>query len=378
MKLCSKCVIPETHETIAFDEKGVCNVCRQIEHKQENVDWDARGREFEKIINLHRNKGQYDCIVPFSGGKDSTYTLYKVVKDYKLKPLVVSFDHGFFRPNLLANVERTMQRLGCDYLKFKANPKVVKKIMFEALTRKGDFCWHCHVGVVTYPLQIAIKFKIPLVIWGEQSTEYASYTDYDQMEEVNEKLTNQFVNLGITAEDMVGMLDDTVTMRDLEPFRFPPLKELRALNYSSIPLGYFIPWDVKKHVEIIKKELGWRGDAVEGVPPEYDYEKIECAFQGIRDYCKFIKRGYARVSHLTSIDIRNHRLKREEAEKLIKEYEGKRPASLDIFLKYVGITEKEFNDMLIKHAISPYNHDFENTQTGQPLKDMPEWTLAQT
>ncbi len=376
MKLCSKCVTPETHETISFDGEGVCNVCRQIEYKQERVDWTAKRQEFEKLIDKYRHQGQYDCIVPFSGGKDSTYTLYALVKEFNLKPLVVSFDHGFFRPNVLANTERTMNKLGCDYLKFKANPSVVKKVMVEAMIRKGDFCWHCHTGIFAYPMQIAVKFKIPLVIWGEPSAEYTAYYSYEHAEEVDEKRFNRWVNLGITAEDMVGMLDGTVTMRDLEPFRYPALKELRAIHCCSVCLGSFISWDVKNQVELINKELGWQGDQVEGVGDGYTYEKIECAFQGIRDYCKYIKRGFARVTHLTSIDIRNGRLNRNKAVELVKQFEGKRPASLDIFLKYVGLTEEEFNEIIIKHQISPYQHDFSKTKAGEPLPDMNQWHLV--
>ena len=101
--------------------------------------------------------------------------------------------------------------------------------------------------------------------------------------------------------------------RDLIPFSYPALKDLKAINYRSVCLGSYIPWDVKRHYEVIARELGWEGDAVEGVPPGYDYEKIECSMQGVRDYLKFIKRGFARTTHLTSIDIRNGRLTREDA-----------------------------------------------------------------
>ena len=100
LRLCSRCVTPETHETIFFDKEGVCNVCRQQEFKQEKIDWDLRKKELHELLDAHRGKGDYDCIVPFSGGKDSTYTLYALVKEYGMKPLVVSFDHGFYRPTV--------------------------------------------------------------------------------------------------------------------------------------------------------------------------------------------------------------------------------------------------------------------------------------
>lgn len=373
LRRCTKCAIPETQETIVFDEAGVCNVCRQQEYKLSQIDWVERAREFAALVDEYRGKHDYDCIVPFSGGKDSTFTLYELVTRHRVKPLVVTFDHGFLRPTTLANTERTIKKLGVDYLKYRPSWKVVQKLMLESLHRKGDFCWHCHTGIFSYPMQIAVKFKVPLVIWGEPSAEYTSYYGYDEPEEVDERRFNRFVNLGITAEDMLGMLGGEITMRDLEPFAYPPPAELRKLNVRSVCLGSYMPWNVKDQVEIITRELGWQGAPVEGVPPGYEYEKIECAMQGVRDYLKFIKRGFARTSHLTSIDIRNGRMTREEAARLIEQHEGRRPASLDVFLEYVGLTEAEFMDIAMSHQVSPNAHDPGAVRPGAPLWDQPLW-----
>jgi N-acetyl sugar amidotransferase len=273
LKRCTRCALPETHESITFDAEGVCNVCRQVEFKQEQIDWGGRAAELDTLIEQYRGTHDYDCIVPFSGGKDSTFTLWYLVRQKGLKPLVVSFDHGFYRPNHLKNVERTITTLGVDYMRFRPNWDVVRKLMLEALERKGDFCWHCHTGIFSYPMQIAVKFEVPLLFWGEPSAEYTSYYSYDQgIEEVDERRFNRFVNLGITAQDMEGMLDDSVTMRDLEPFAYPKMKDLRRVGVRSVCLGSFIPWDVKQQVELIKDELGWQEDVVEGVPPGYGYE----------------------------------------------------------------------------------------------------------
>ena len=371
---CSRCVTPETHETIFFDQEGVCNVCRQQEYKQEKIDWDARKKELEELLDTQRGQGDYDCIVPFSGGKDSTFTLYTLVKDFGLKPLVISFDHGFYRPTVQEGKLRTYRKLGVDVLQFTPNWHIVKKLMLESLKRKGDFCWHCHTGIFAYPMQVAVKYKVPMVIWGEPSAEYTSYYSYDDgIESVDEERFNRFVNLGITAEDMLGMLGGGVTMRDLQPFTYPKLKDLKAINYRSFCLGSYIPWDVKRQSEIIKNELGWREEAVEGVPPGYGYEKIECMFQGVRDYLKFIKRGYARVSHLTSIDIRNGRLSREAAMEYVKQYEGKRPASLDVFMEYLDLTEAEFNDIAVSQIVYPNECDPAALEKGKEVWDQKLW-----
>lgn len=376
MKRCSPCGLPETHETISFDSKGTCNICRQVEFKNERIDWAAKKVELGELIEEHRGKYDYDCIVPFSGGKDSTWTLYHLVKEYKVKPLVVRFDHGFFRPNLEANTKRVCRELGVDIMTFTPNWKVVQRLMLQAFLEKGDFCWHCHTGIFSYPMWVALEKKVPLIFWGEPSSEYTAYFSYDQEEQVDEKRFNRYVNLGISADDMFVRLGGNVDARDLKCFSYPPLKDLRALNYRSVCLGSYIPWDVKTQSQIIMDELGWQGDEVENVPPEYRYEKIECQMQGVRDYIKFIKRGYSRPSHLVAIDIRHGRISPEEGQRRIAEYEGKRPPSLDLFLQFVGLTEEEFIEIAMSHQVSPYEHDPETTLPGARTHDFNQWTNA--
>jgi N-acetyl sugar amidotransferase len=358
MKICSKCVTPETAESLIFDENNTCSACKQISFKNEKVDWADRKVQFENLIAKHKNKFDYDCVVPFSGGKDSTFALWYIVKIKNLKPLVVRFDHNFLRETVQKNTEKTITKLGVDFLNFKANFNIVKKMMFESLFRRGDFCWHCHVGVNAFPIRIAIEKNIPLLIYGEPSAEYGSFYNYNNLEFQDVERFNKTGNLGINAEDMVGMIkqrypNEKIDERDFKPFIFPSQKELNEKNIVGTFLGNYIPWDVKEQVKIIKKELNWEGDEVEGIPEEYDYEKIECYMQGVRDYIKFIKRGFGRTSHLVSIDIRNNRMSREQGMKLVKEYDGKRPKSLDFFLGLVKMTEDEFYNTIFTHIVEP-------------------------
>lgn len=374
MKRCTKCGLPETHETISFDDAGVCNICRQHEFKNDRIDWRQRKLDLDALIEEHRGKYDYDCIVPFSGGKDSTWTLYYLVKEYGVKPLVVRFDHGFMRPNLEENVKRTIRALGVDILSFTPNWKVVQKLMLQSFLEKGDFCWHCHTGIFSYPMWIALEKKVPLIFWGEPSAEYTAYFSYDQAEEVDEKRFNRFVNLGISAEDMFVRLGGAVDPRDLKPYSYPPLKQLRSLNYRSVCLGSYVAWDVKHQSAIIERELGWKGDHVENVPPQYQYEKIECYMQGVRDYIKYIKRGYSRPSHLVALDVRNGRMAREEGQQLVDDYEGRRPPSLDLFLDFIGLSEQEFLEIAMAHQVSPYVHEPEKTQPGAQTADYARWS----
>jgi len=377
MKRCSKCVMLETQDMISFDSEGVCSTCRQIEYKQQKIDWEERDKEFQTLLAEYRGKGEYDCIVPFSGGKDSTFTALVLIRKYKLKPLLVNFDHGFYRPGVIADREKAIKKLGAELITFKPNWQIVKKTMRVSLERKGAIMWHSHCGIYAYPMQIAVKYQIPLIIWGEPTSEYVSYYGYDEKEEVDEKRFNSIVNLGITAEDMVGMLDGTVTLRDLAPYQYPSRASLRALKCRSICLGNYIPWDTKKQSELIRTELCWQGAKVEGIPYErYWYEKIEDGFQGIEDYLKWIKRGMSRMTHLASIDIRNGRMTRDEALKFIEQYEGYRPASLDVFLKAMGMSEAEFNEIALRHVVRPHvAPDVSKVKRGSPLPDQAAWTI---
>ena len=332
----------------------------------------------DSLVQDYRGKNDYDCLIPFSGGKDSTYTLYYLVKEYKLKPLVVQFNHGFMRPNLLANNERTFKKLGVDVLSFTPNWKVVKRLMLESLIRKGDFCWHCHTGIFSYPMHVAIKYQIPLVFWGEPSSEYTAYYDYreNEIEKVDESRFNRFVNLGITAEDMKGMIqkDFDLDPRDLAPYTYPPIRDLKKLQYQSVCLGSFISWDTKRHFEVISKELGWQGDEVEGMPTgKYSYEKIECYMQGVRDYLKYLKRGYSRVTQMTALDIRNGRMERQEADQLVAQWEGKKPPSLRLFLEYLEMSEEEFNKIVQKLVVPPFKPDFQKIPSAGQTKDFDRW-----
>ena len=374
MKYCTKCVLPQTHETIQFDEEGVCNICRAAEKKHEQIDWVERGKMLDAIINKYRDKGEYDCIIPFSGGKDSVFQLWYVIEKLNLKPLVVRYNHWGFRPILYKNCDKVFKKLGVDGVEFQSNWKVVKALMKESLKDTGDFCWHCHTGVFANTMRLAVKFGIPLVIWGESPAEYRAYSSFEEIDELNNKTFDMMVNLGINAEDMYKKFNGKISRRDLMAFEFPSMEELKKLDAKSIWLGNYIKWDTRENVNIIKKELGWEGAIVEGIPPEWDYEKIECKWQGVRDYCKYIKRGHGRTNHLCCIDIREGRLDREKALQLCEQYDGKRPASLDLFLEMMEMSEDEFIEMLQNNQVEDWGFNRDKIEKGEELPDMKEWS----
>jgi hypothetical protein len=171
---------------------------------------------------------------------------------------------------------------------------------------------------------------------------------------------------------MYFRLNEEFELREFSPFTIPSLGVLNSKNIATFPLGNYIKWDTQAQVQIIQQELGWEGDEVEGVPPEYKYEKIECMMQGMRDFLKYSKRGYARTTHLTSIDIRNGKLNRGDALKLVNEYEGRRPYSLNLFLEFLEISEAELFSILENQAVDPWNGRIP-VEIGKRPHDYDDW-----
>ena len=163
-------------------------MCNQIKIKQNKIDWKKREEKFNELLKNYRGKGNYDCIVPFSGGKDSVFALWYVTKKLNLKPLVVRFNHLFMRDIVERNTDKCIKKLGVDFIDFKPNSKIVKKMMIETLIRRGDFCWHCHTGVASFPIRVAIEKDVKLILFGEPSAEYSSFYNYDDFEELTGKI----------------------------------------------------------------------------------------------------------------------------------------------------------------------------------------------
>lgn len=380
MRACSKCLTTETADTITFRKPdGVCSVCIQVEKKFDGqIDWEKRKRDWlvmcaEATDRARALGSNYDVIVPFSGGKDSTYQLWYVCTQTALKPLVVRYNHWGYRPTLQANNTRTFRRLGVDVIDFQPNWRVVRELMVEALRRRGDTCWHCHTGVYSYPMHVALQHRVPLVMWGESLAEYQSF-GLGEKEEVDEVRFNRAMNQGMTADDMVAFLEGRVSKRDLWPYAYPAKADLEALGLRSVCLGDYVRWDTKAQVEIIQRELGWEGDTVEGIPAEFEYEKIECFMQGTRDFLKYIKRGFGRTNHLANIAIRHGLMTRAEGDALQREHDGKRPQSLTRFLELLEMNEDEFMEIARSHEVDPWTMpEGKNIETGPALPDIDKW-----
>lgn len=343
MRYCTKCLFPDTKPDLGFDTNGVCDAClAQVE--KEKIDWSGRRKKLEEIINLYKNNksSKYDCIIPVSGGKDSHYQTHIIKNEFGLTPLLVNFHPRDFTEIGRRNIEN-LKNLGADCIEFSVNPIVYKKLAKYGLTVLGDPAWPEHLGIFTVPVQIAVAFKIPLIVWGENSQlEYggpAYSRDNPYLDrEWNEKFGGYF-------RDKVGpeeMLKHGISEKELKFTEYPSDEEIRQVGVTGIFLGYYLKWDAKKQVEIVKK-LGFNVLDEPNEGTYTNYENLDTKYVGIHDYFKFLKFGYGRATDHASIDIRNKRLTRKEGLDLVKRYDGKIPTKyLDNFLEDFDLNMEEF------------------------------------
>ena len=349
MKFCKKCLYPSTKPQLQFDERGICSACNNYKLKDE-VDWGKKKADLLHIFDKYKSKdgSKYDCIIPVSGGKDSTFQTYTIKETFGLNPLAVNF-HPHDQTEIGRKNLENLKQLGVDCIEFSANPLVYSKLAKFGLVELGDFQWPEHIGIFTVPVQVAVRYKIPLIIWGENpQLEYGQPTNIDTDtildREWNEKNGGYFLDK-IKPKDMTKYGFKT---KELIPYIYPSDDDIRRIGVTGIFLGSYIKWDLFKQLDFVK-ELGFseNDEVKEGT---YDkWENLDVYFTVFHDYFKFLKYGFGRTTDHASIEIRYERITREQGIELVKKYEGKIPRKyLDKFLKSADISEQEFHDICDK------------------------------
>jgi N-acetyl sugar amidotransferase len=328
--------MPETSEGIAFDELGICKACRSSEQKM-HIDWAAREKELRRLLEHYKgiSGDHYDCLVPISGGKDSTFQLHVLTKIYQMHPMAVTFNHNWYSEVGKYNLQNALEKFNVDHIMYTPNQSLVNRLAKQSLYAIGDSCWHCHAGVGAFPLHIAIKFGIKLIIWGESAAEVAGKTTYYEPIKFDVHYFNR-ISAKTKAEEIVN---EEIAPRELAMFRFPSPEEYAAAGVEGIFLGDYMFWDGERQVEFIKKEYDWREGEVEGTYKKY--KSVECIMPGVHDYLKFLKRGFGRGTDHASQDVRAGLLSREEGFELAKKYDQERPQAMDHYLEITGLTEEE-------------------------------------
>tara|TARA_Y100000996_G_scaffold34951_1_gene24520 strand:- start:107 stop:1246 length:1140 start_codon:yes stop_codon:yes gene_type:complete len=367
MKYCKKCLYPDTKPQLVFNEDGICSACSNSDLK-EKINWDDKEKELRGILEEFKSKdgSNYDCIIPVSGGKDSTFQTYVIKKVYGLNPLVVNF-HPLDQTEIGKKNLQSLKNIGVDCIEFSPNPKVYQKLAKYGLVELGDYQWPEHLGIFTVPVQIATKYEIPLIIWGENpQLEYGKPTDIDKETILDKKWLEKnggFFLDKIKPEDMTKY---GFTKNELKPYLYPDNEEIKKIGVRGIFLGSYIKWDIFKQLELVKT-LGFseNEDVKEGT---YDrWENLDVFFTVFHDYFKFLKYGFGRTTDHVSIEIRYGRMTREEGIKLVKEHEGKIPRKFfKNFLESAKITEKEFHEICDKFTNKEL---FQTDQNGNLIKD---------
>ncbi len=343
MKYCKKCLFPDTKPELKFDENGICDACISAVQK-ENIDWIVRGNELNDILTKYKNKNDqdYDCIIPVSGGKDSTYQTHVIKNEFGLNPLVVSFHPRDFTPLGRKNLEN-LKNLGVDCIEFTPNPKLYKKLSKFGLTELGDCAWPEHMGIFTVPVKIAVAYKIPLIIWGENpQLEYGGPASISSKPYLDREWCEKHGGFFLDKIRPGDMVKYGIDKKDLSPYLYPSDEEIMSVGITGIFLGYYMKWNARKQLELVKN-LGFSVLENNNEGTYTNYENLDTKFVSFHDYFKFLKFGFGRATDHASIDIRNNRLTRDEGLKLIKKYEGKIPTKyLTDFLNDFELSKDEF------------------------------------
>lgn len=352
MDYCKRCCYPaNARPGIVFDDEGVCSGCRLVESRKD-IDWQEREDELVELLQEYAARQRaagnpYDCIVPVSGGKDSTYQTWLVKEKYGLNPLLISYNHTFNTPLGLRNLSNLIEQMDCNLVRYTTAPGSAKRLARYMLKKVGDLTWHYHAGIMTFPIKAAVMFKVPLIVWGEEGfSELIGMHNQDDFVEFTKKKRQEHSMRGFEPEDLLEEPDCDLTPYDLAPFFYPDDQEIEALGVRGIYLSNYIRWNARQQTEFIIDNLGFE-TAQERERTFNIYDKLDDVHaNGFHDYLKYLKFGYGRTTDDASTEIRHGRMTREQGCEMVAKHDHVRPSDMDIFLNAVGMKEEEILEMI--------------------------------
>lgn len=339
MRYCSACVLPDSRPNLELDSEGICSACRTHARKPA-IDWGTRRGAFGQLVENVKAKARgYDCVIPVSGGKDSTWQVVKCL-EYGLKPLAVTWK----TPARTAVGQRNLDNLialGVDHIDWQISPKVEARFMIKAFERFGSTAIPMHLALFAMPLRIAVKFGIPLIVWGENSAvEYGSADNAHQGHRLDRAWLRTYgVTHGTAAADWV---DDELSAKDLAGYFGPDPDALEGLGVHAVFLGHYFQWDPEESYRVARAN-GFQAIAGGARTGFYDYADIDDDFISIHHWMKWYKFGFTRLFDNLSLEIRNGRMARAAAIDVIRRTGDKTPIK-DIarFCGFAEITTERF------------------------------------
>ena len=349
---CKNCLNMSTRPRITFDNRGWCNACQWMEEKN-SFDFKPRIEELKNLLNKYRStNGNFDCIVPVSGGKDGSYVAYNLKHTYGMNPLTVTV-----RPALSLEIgDKNLINFinsGYDHIHITPNPKVLNRLNKYGFIEKGFPYYGWLIAIHTAVIKTAVNFKIPLLFYGEDGEiEYGGSTEsknkalygIDYMRRVYLEGGHQ------TVFDRIKK-DGDITESELSFFEFPLEADISNLDLSFTHWSYFEAWDsyrnyvtAKEHCGLIEKEDG-------NIDTFTNFSQNDQALYALHAYMMYLKFGFGRATQDAGIEIRRGSMTREQALNLVKMYDNAYPFDLiDTYLEYYNMSKSEFDEVLNKYA----------------------------
>ena len=335
-------------------ESDVCNACKNASSSKQ-IDWNKRRELLVDLVAPYRTDSNYEVVIGVSGGKDSYFQTHFAIHELGLKPLLVTYHGNNYMPEAQENLDRMRKVFDVDHIVVRPSEKSLIKMNRIGFRLQGDMNWHAHCGIYTVPIQIAARYKVPLILWGEHG--FSDLSGMFTLNDFNEFTFRDRVENSLRGFDWDSFTDDGLAKlgrselaeglkpNDLMWGQYPSDDEITSSRVRGIYLSNFTKWSGNQNADLMTNLYGWEG-AREPFQRTYRMtSNIDDMHEnGIHDYLKFVKIGYGRGTDHASKDIREGKISREEGVELVMKYDSVRPTKdLDRWLKYVGMTEREFD-----------------------------------
>jgi len=339
LELCTRCVLPSNFPSIIFNNEGVCNYCEFYDANQ-SILTDFTSLEKEFIIRIEkakdRAKGLYDCLVGFSGGKDSTYIIYELKSKYKMRVLAFTYDNGLCSEYSHRSIINLLKKLDVDHVRFTPNESFFRKAYSLSASegKQINFCTPCCRYAHYYSHLTASEKGIPLVVNGRSRGQILQAV-------LSKKMLEPFeTTYGFREGEYVArkILDYSLLDRLEKDNISEPLLSSKTEN-----LSYFMyhPYDQERNMDFIEENLGW-----ERYPKGMDH--LDCWAHPLAMHLRFTQTGSSYLCGELSVDIREGKISREEAllilEKDIKESKNIKMEVIEQFKGRFISAKKLMND----------------------------------
>lgn len=347
---CKRCLYTESHPLgLVIDDDGICSGCRTHEEK-DSLDWESRWRQLKEIVSPYRCPSgiTYDCIVPVSGAQDSYFIVDLVKNKLGLNPLLVTYNKYFNTSLGIRNLANLRIKFDCDIVIQNVNPYSVKKITRTTLRELGSVYWPCLAGQTAFPVQTAVRYGVPLIIWGaHQGLEQVGMFSHEHEVEMTRRYRKDHDLMGKEADDLLSIFD-TLNEDDIWQYRYPDDASLAQIGVRGIYLGNYVRWDPKAQHETMMKQYDYQTASFDRTFDCYDH--VDCYnYMGLHDLLKYYKHGYSKVTDHACREIRHGRLDRVQAQELVAHFEKKPAAHLEKFQDWLGMDQRGLQFILDQH-----------------------------